>query len=255
VFCGLVSAVGFAGCYGSTEPATDVGIASAKLNARGTADRGPATSWFEYWLTSSSSPPAKTDPLHWPAGASGHFGVNVSGLAANSSYSFRLCGTNDSTGGSICAQTLTFKTLPVEDSVTGFFDIGGGGAQGTIDAHSGPSGQNPRGHVHYQGTIDGWRTFDGDVNCVAVNGHQGEVGAVGQGTTLTDPSNPRAATLLLKIVDGHGVERDSIAGAFANGSTPPDCASTLASGQFALSPPQSELVVTDAPATTPTSAR
>ncbi len=37
------------GCYGSTEPATNIGEDSATLRAQGTANNGPATSYFEYW--------------------------------------------------------------------------------------------------------------------------------------------------------------------------------------------------------------
>jgi hypothetical protein len=53
----LVAGV-FAGCYGSTEPATDIGPESATLQGHGTANNGPAKSWFQYWLTGSERSPA-----------------------------------------------------------------------------------------------------------------------------------------------------------------------------------------------------
>jgi hypothetical protein len=154
----------------------------------------------------------------------------------------------------VCAQTRTFQTrpVPVEDSVTGDFDLGSV-AQGTIDAHSGPSGQNPRGHVHYQGTFDNRREFDGDVTCVAVNGHQGAVGLVGQSIPTTGPADPQPATLLVTVVDGDGSGSDTIYGVFADGSTPPDCATASFETQFGIA--SGDLVVADAPANTPTSAR
>lgn len=247
-----MSVVVFAGCYGSTERATDVGPTGATFNARGTANNGPVTAYFEYWLTDGSGSRQQTAPSHFPGGSSGPFSQEVTGLAETSSYSFRLCGSDDSGGPTVCAQTRTFEThpFPVEDSVTGNFDVGAQ-AQGNIDAHSGPSGENPRGHVHYQGTIDGWQAFDGDVTCVAVNGHQGAVGVVGQGTPLDDPSNPRPVTVLATVVDGDG-GTDTIGRVFTEGSTPPDCATASFASQFSQF---GELVVEDAPANTPTSAR
>jgi hypothetical protein len=250
----LVSVVVFAGCYGSTEPATDVGPDSATLNARGTANNGAASAYFEYWISGSSGPAQQTDPAHFPGGSSGTFSKKVTGLAETTAYSFRMCGSDDGGGPTVCAQTRTFQThpLPVEDSVTGNFDLGSV-ARGTIDAHSGPSGENPQGHVHYQGTIDGWQEFDGDVTCVAVDGHQAAVGVVGQGTPLADPSNPRPATVLATVVDGDGAGPDTIGRVFAEGSTPPNCATATFDSQFSFG--VGDLVVADAPANTPTSAR
>jgi hypothetical protein len=53
----LVGVLGVCGCYGSTEPATNVTFDAAQLNARGTANNGPASSYFEYWPT--NTPQAK----------------------------------------------------------------------------------------------------------------------------------------------------------------------------------------------------
>ena len=251
---GLLLVVGFAGCYGSTEPATDVGPDSATLNARGTANHGPATTYFEYWLSDGSGSTQQTDQSHFPGGSSGRFSQSVTGLAETTSYSFRVCGFDDAGGPTVCAQTRTFQTHPVptEDSVTGSFDVGPV-AQATIDAHRGPSGENPRGHIHFQGMVDGWQAFDGDVTCVAVNGLQGAVGAVGQGTPLDDPSNPRPATLLATIVDSNGSGSDTVGRVFAEGSTPPDCGTASFAGQVGIF--GGDLIVTDAPANGPTIAR
>ena len=72
VFIG-VAALGLAalcGCYGSTEPATEIGPESAKLIARGTADNGPAHGGFQYWLTNADRIRKATGQA-FPAGASG----------------------------------------------------------------------------------------------------------------------------------------------------------------------------------------
>ena len=57
----LLCAGVLAGCYGSTEPATEVAFDSAKLNGRGTADKGPAFSYFEYAPTSTGFPGSDHD--------------------------------------------------------------------------------------------------------------------------------------------------------------------------------------------------
>ena len=59
------------GCYGSTEPATEVERDSARLNARGTANNGPASSVFEYWPAGRQDAARQTRRLNWPGGASG----------------------------------------------------------------------------------------------------------------------------------------------------------------------------------------
>lgn len=251
VLLALACAGALAGCYGSTEPATDLEPTSATLNADGTANNGPVTAYFEYWQDPQSK--QQTDPNHFAGGSHGAFSQKVNGLAPSTSYSFRVCGSDDGGGPVVCAQTRTFRTpaIPVDDSVTGDFNVSGV-AQGTIDAHAGASGENPHGQFHYQGTFDKWREFDGDVTCVAVDGHRGAVGVVGQGILLTGSTDPQPATLLVTVVDSNGNGSDTIYGVFADGSTPPDCASASFNIQYSES---GELVVTDLLANTPTSAR
>ena len=235
----------FAGCYGSTEPATNIGPESAKLNARGTADKGPATAWFEYWLTASSVH-RQTDPVHVPAGASGAFWTNVSGLAANSGYSFRFCGRDDSaSGGGVCAQTLTFKTAaPVEDAAVGSWTPSPH-FNGAVNAHSGPAGQNPRGDVSMVDAPTVFNAFKGTVSCLAVQGNRAAVGAIGR-ETLEDGHTTRPATLLLTIVDGGAAAGDTLGRQQVTGSTPPSCAGASFDQQTSLGSTD-ELVVNDAP--------
>jgi hypothetical protein len=115
----ITAAAILSGCYASTDPATKVGPESATLNVYGTADKGPARSHFEYWITGSSRV-GNTPELRWPAGARGPIVQKVTGLAASSSYSFRVCGHNESDGRNVCAQTRSFTTgAPVQDSAVG----------------------------------------------------------------------------------------------------------------------------------------
>jgi hypothetical protein len=152
----LVSVALFAGCYGSTEPATDIGEDSATLRGQGTANDGPALSYFEYWTDGDPLPGQarpRTPTRSWPAGASGPISERVSDLLVASRYSFRLCGA-DRGATSVCAQTRTLTTpTPTGDYVKGSFS---GSATPTaipysvrFNARSGPDGQNARGTVKF----------------------------------------------------------------------------------------------------------
>jgi hypothetical protein len=239
------------GCYGSTEPATNIGPESASLNGRGTTNNGPAHAGFEYWLTNADR--IRKGTAHaYPGGASGPVSERVTQLAAGSSYSFRLCGTDDNGGNTLCAQTRTFTTAPpVEDAVMGYF-YGGCCSQFHIDAHSGPNGENPRGNILYHRGNSSlpppYPDFNGSITCLAANGHQAAVGAVGQWTQGSEP--PRAGTILFTVVD-RLAQGDTINIVEADGSTPPNCATASFANQGAIIIPDHELIVNDASGSAP----
>lgn len=252
---GLVLVLAFAGCYGSTEPATNVGPESATLQARGTANNGPAHGGFQYWLTSADRIRKGTGEA-FPAGASGPVSHRVTGLAAGSSYSFRACGSDDNGGERVCAQTRTFTTQPpVEDAVMGYF-YAGCCSTFDLDAHSGPTGEKPRGYIHWHvgssSVPPPYDDFKGFVTCLAANGHQAAVGAVGQWRRGSEA--PRPGTILFTSVD-RLAQADTINIVEATGSTPPNCAAASFANQGVISIPDHELIVNDAPASTPASAR
>ena len=87
---GLLSLLGavalLTGCYGSTEPATQVGPDSARLNGQGTANTGPAYSYFEYQAAFPPSPIQRTIQREWPAGASGPLSEPITGLRDATTY-------------------------------------------------------------------------------------------------------------------------------------------------------------------------
>jgi hypothetical protein len=220
-----------------------VGPETAKLNARGTANNGGAHSWFEYWQTGSSQHRTEGS-TNWPAGASGPFSTKVSGLAANASYSFRVCGYDIGATSSACAQTRTFKTAPpVEDGVIGWWNLSPH-RLGTVDAHSGPAGQSPRGYLEDVYAPFSYSSFRGYVTCLAVSGNRAAVGAVGQERLDTGADNP--VTLLVTIVDGGPTGSDTIGRQQAAGSTPPSCANASFSQQVDFGS-AAGLVVNDAP--------
>jgi hypothetical protein len=173
----LVAAGGglaLAGCYGSTEKATDVGFTSATLHGHGVTNNGPATSFFEYWPTATPAQKQTTQNRDWPANISGNFSEQVSGLSQGTKYQFRLCG-HDSGQPSICAQTRNFET-PAPDRVVG--TATSGDLTWTLDASSGPSGENP--HGTFQGYQPSTQSgFTGSIGCLAVHGDTARFYAVG----------------------------------------------------------------------------
>lgn len=99
-------------CQGAISEATNVTRTSAQLNAHGATNNGPAYSYFQYAKTATPSVITTTPLRSWPGGiADTPFHETVSGLAANTSYSFRVCG-NDQGRSAICQGPRSFKTTP-----------------------------------------------------------------------------------------------------------------------------------------------
>jgi hypothetical protein len=241
----VLAGVLLGGCYASTEPATNVGPESATLNARGTANNGPARSHFEFWITGSARV-RRTDDRHWPAGASGPFSERAAGLAAATSYSFRLCGADGAVDGTyVCGQTRSFKTgAPTQDSAVGFWG-GSPHYYGGVSAHSSRSGGSPQGSMSFRVSFD---YFEGSVSCLRVSGNRAAVGAVG--SRYDQLQQPHPATALITIVDGGATADDKLdVGGIQDGSTPPDCAAATfgQEGPIQFAPYLNELVVNDAP--------
>jgi type II secretory pathway pseudopilin PulG len=238
---GVVALLVVSGCYGSTEPATNVSFDGAQLNARGTANNGAAYSYFEYWPTGNAQAKRTTVTRHWPSGASAPFSERTdtldSPLYASTPYSFRLCG-NDEGKSAVCAQTLTFTTkAPTKDAVEGRWSATGDpiGNFGSVQASSGPSGQSPTGTLKYTQRIPEIR-YAGRVTCLSVSGNRAVVGTVGEvtdgGGTPNPNVNPPTARAVATIVDGGPGVVDRVAVVGATGSTPPACtAATTLEGQ------------------------
>jgi len=180
----LVGLLVFAGCYGSTEPATEVQQDAARLNARGAADNGPALSHFEYGPTNGTGFTRSTDERRWPAGASGAFSERVTDLLPATPYEFSLCGQDAGVADAVCAQKRTFTTVkPAGDGVEAIFYASPGpprAVQVRVSARSGPAGQQPSGSIRTP-------EFQGFVTCLRVVGSRAAVVAVGQDSTQNDP--------------------------------------------------------------------
>jgi hypothetical protein len=162
------TALTLVGCYGSTEPATNVTATGATLNGKGTTNNGPAVSYFEYWPTENPSSKQITPDRSWPGGVSGPFSEPITGLTSGTAYSFRLCG-HDAGGPTVCAQTRG-----IGDSVAGGLADSSGHALG-VQARSGGSGENPNGTF---GFVVSSIPRNYSVTCLAVTGKRAIVGGV-----------------------------------------------------------------------------
>ena len=255
VLVSVVGAVGLSGCYGSTEPATNVGLDRATLAAHGTANAGDAHVYFQYWPTAHPDDVFTTIGKDVPAGSSGDYteptASSFTGLAPATEYGYHVCARDQSAPGGVCAQTRTFSTVrPAGDTVSGSYltAFGGIGHSGSVDAHASTSGK-----------VSGWITlptdhngsypfatgqFTGFVTCIRVQGNRATVGALGN----AGKPNTLVAALFEVVDTGPGPwngSGDQIAWTEVQSSTAPNCAA----GSFTdlSSPPYSELIVYDAP--------
>jgi hypothetical protein len=245
----LLAAVALAGCYASTEPATDVGPTKATLHAHGTANSGGARSWFELEITGRvGTPPQIGNHYNWPAGASGPLWHTVGGLSAGSEYSFRVCGADNGTPDedALCAQTRTFTTpAAVEDSVHGGW-WGGCCAAESVQATSGPSGESPNGVMTWAigpSSTPVSSRYTGIVTCLQITGRTAIIGSVGKREDTPGETTP--ATMLVRVIDGVTAADSYQDLGVQPGSTPPSCATASFPAAFPEGA-QFEMVVNDA---------
>jgi hypothetical protein len=195
-----VAAVGVSGCYGSTEPATDIGFDHATLNGHGTTNNGPADVYFELWPTNQPSQRGSTNGRTIPGGVTGPISLPDSpfgpyGLNPDTDYSFRLCGREGSKD-PVCAQIRTFRTQkPTGDLLRGIVvtQFTGVGHTGKVHAESARTGGGATGRLEIPGNAG--EMFTGNVTCLSVHGHDAAVGGLG---TL---ANGTPASALVQVRD------------------------------------------------------
>jgi hypothetical protein len=185
-----------AGCIGITDPASNVGQTTARLNAHGRTDDTSAHFYFRYANQEADLPtaaakrtPTRTVPAHRPDnGEFGYFGENVTDLSPGRNYFFELCGGDDKPGvPDWCGGRQEFFTEPSSsnDWVVGWMYAGYGPYVNryVFNAASGPQGQS----------ADGWfefiyrdayflPTYETRVTCLDVDGHRAAVGEVSKGS-------------------------------------------------------------------------
>jgi hypothetical protein len=164
------------GCYGSTEPATNVGVISATFNGAGNTESSPTTAWFEYGRTPSEGF-TRTKTVSLPSGVRGPLKITVGGLQdvrearllPNTEYRYRLCGAPEG-GEAVCAQTRTFRTQ--EGDVVDA-QLHAGAALAFLLGVSGPNGESPNGLFD----VAPLGSTDERVVCVSVHGDEAVIGS------------------------------------------------------------------------------
>jgi hypothetical protein len=173
------------GCYGSTEPATDVAFDHATLNGRGTTDNGPADVLFQIWPTAQPGQQGVSNPDSVPGGVTGPVSQPNSpwgpyGLNPETDYSFRLCAYEGNAQTPSCAQTRTFRTRkPTGDLLRGVIwtQFTGQGHTGNVWAESDRGGGGAAGLLEIPGNPG--EMFTGNVTCLSVHRHDAAVGGLG----------------------------------------------------------------------------
>ncbi|WP_138418710.1 hypothetical protein [Sinomonas gamaensis] len=94
----------------------------------------------------------------------------------------------------------TQASVPTQDSVTGSGTANNGSASFSINAVSGPSGQNPSGTVYI---TTGIGTLNGSVTCLDVSGSQAAIGVLADSTTTAEaPGSAFLVTVQDNAVSG-----------------------------------------------------
>jgi hypothetical protein len=114
---------------------------------------------------------------------------------------------------------------PKQDLVSGtgqFVSFAGSDSQLHVNAQSGPSGEDPRGHFFFTRSNFGTNVFDfsGRVTCVNVSGNLAAVGGVV--TKSETPSAPEGSGILINIED-RGPHAGDPASVFQRSVPPTNC--------------------------------
>jgi hypothetical protein len=161
------------------------------------------------------------------------FSETVTGLDPGRTYFYEVCGEDATVHPDVCGGVQSFFTTPssTEDTVQGGFKPFVQGINGgSVDAASGPAGEHADGSLEYT-DAGSFAHFSGRVTCLAANGDQAAVGALGR-VTLNGGADGGPQSFLLTVVD-HGplgppapppFRANTIAIVETPGTTAPNCA-------------------------------
>jgi hypothetical protein len=250
----LLGAALLTGCYGQTDLASRVGNTAATLNAHGTTDHGPATTWFEYWPTAHPESVLRTPDRAIPGGVSGPVSARVFGLTTGVFYSYRLCGRDQSSSTAVCAQTRRLRPGAANVQVIGSAHAPDNNERYLhsldVDAFS-PTLGHAFGHYVFNalGTVDiqFGSHEDGNVTCVAVTGTTAVIALAAFGPEA--PSYLR--TWYIRLFDrgpaGSGEDRIAVIPGSSQRTDPTDCSSFSSyeeavpvTGDLSVSAPESQ---------------
>lgn len=219
----LVMAIAAAGCaVGDPKPATHISDTGATLNADVYSSfAGDTTYFWRYGETSGygSETTHRTIPI---ADDQPHpVSEPISGLTSGTTYHTQFCARDEeeSPPRTNCGSDRMFETQS-PDGANG--TATNGTITVTVDASSGPSGENPSGTVTFFGTVNGQPGFfQGTVGCLAVDGNTAVVGYTGQQVINGTPGP--FTTMYGKIVDSGTPGQDTFDSESGELTNSPDC--------------------------------
>jgi hypothetical protein len=205
----VVLAIVIGGCaVGNPKPATQVSDTGATLNADiYSSFAGDTTYFWCYGETTAceSETPHRTIPI---ADDQPHpVSEPIGGLTPGTTYHTQVCAQDDQEDPPrfVCSKDHTFETLLLDRAKGSASD---GTLSVSIDASSGPSGEDPSGPVSGGGFIDGhFVFFEGTVGCLEVDGNTAIVGYTGEQTIDGLPAGSRM-TFYARIVDSGSADQD-----------------------------------------------
>jgi hypothetical protein len=246
------------GC-GQTNFATGVGSTRATLNATiTTVESGaPERAWFQFWPV--ASPSAKQRTAGRRITRTGPFSATITGLAANTSYAFRVCGRQRAVRA--CAQTRTFTTSHDSVQAVGASEsvhtLGMVRHMSNLDVDATAGVATSRAALHFSLIItSGALEFDfgsmtrPNITCLAVSGHVAQVGFRNDGFT-PPPDQPYLGYSFATFVDGGpvGSGKDRVDAKFGNSRTDPSVCAIPTDLSDLLPLERGDISVNDASAT------
>jgi hypothetical protein len=216
----LVIAIGIGGCaVGDPRPATQVSDTEATLNADIYSSRtGDTTYFWRYGETTAYGSETSHERVSIFDDQPHPVAKRIGALTPGTTYHTQVCAQDEEAPARlVCSGDRTFQTQLL-DRVNG--NATRGTASWSIDAWSGPSGENASGNVGFFDMVAG-RFGQGTVGCLKVRGNTAVVGYTGQEFTGAGPG-PRV-TVYARIVDSGTPHEDTVDYQQGELTDSPDC--------------------------------
>jgi hypothetical protein len=232
------------GCaIGFRVPATDVGTNSVTLNGYVGSNRSEQGEWwFRYGTTTSLGSETPKRTIQFTELTRHDVTEPLAGLTPSTDYHYVLCADDQEPGvGEFCSALQSFRTFAdaTSDSLVVSGNAAGGFDNIDIDVSSGPSGENPTGHVAADTPVGHLQSSS--ISCLSVVGRRATV----SGPLDPNPSGYPAFSVTVTDNGPPGPDADTFN---AQPLQSPSCSSSGGTGGNLFS---GDAVVTDAPAAQP----
>lgn len=239
VVVAVVAGLFTSGCaIGFRAPATDITATSVTLNGYVGSNRSEPGEWFfKYGKTTDYGSETPKRPVQFVELTGHEVSEPLSGLEPSTNYHYVLCADDQEPGvDAFCSAPQTFRTFA--DATADSVVVTGNAAGLTnidIDVTSGPSGENPTGHLSADSQYGHLQASS--ITCFSISGDTANIG----GTLEPNPSGSPGFRVTVVDRGPANTNADSFFGGLS-AVTPTDC-TTLAGGTLI-----GNAVVRDAPA-------